>query len=322
MQTVVSVSGGKDSTACYLLAILRDKPFRAVTADTGHENAQTYDYIRELAHKTGGPEIEVVKANFSAQISHKRELVQTKWIAEGIADKIIQAALEVLHPTGNPFLDLCIWKGRFPSRMAQFCTEYLKARPIFEQVFEPILAVEPLISWQGERKAESLNRARYKRLQRINMIGMHDRFVFRPILHWSAENAFEMHKIFGVPWNPLYEQNAHRVGCWPCINSSKAELASIFKRYPEVVQALRRWELIVSKASKRGEATFFASSATPQGKQLAKDQREGKRSAERMPTVMDVAEWTKTSRGGQQYDAFFLMDDAGPACASQYGLCE
>ena len=29
-------------------------------------------------------------------------------------------------------LDLCIWKGRFPSRKAQFCTSELKTMPLVE----------------------------------------------------------------------------------------------------------------------------------------------------------------------------------------------
>ena len=33
---IVNISGGKDSTATYLLALERGKPFRAVWADTGH----------------------------------------------------------------------------------------------------------------------------------------------------------------------------------------------------------------------------------------------------------------------------------------------
>ena len=41
-------------------------------------------------------------------------------------NKAKRRALAVLHPSGNPFLDLCLWKGRFPSRKAQFCTEHLK----------------------------------------------------------------------------------------------------------------------------------------------------------------------------------------------------
>ena len=41
---LVSISGGKDSTATLLLALEREKDVRAVFADTGNEHQLTYDY--------------------------------------------------------------------------------------------------------------------------------------------------------------------------------------------------------------------------------------------------------------------------------------
>ena len=38
-------------------------------------------------------------------------------LAESLAS---QAAIEALQPTGNPFLDMCLWKGMFPSRTRAF----------------------------------------------------------------------------------------------------------------------------------------------------------------------------------------------------------
>lgn len=212
MQHIVNVSGGKDSASCYMLAIMRGRPFRAVTADTGHENQITYDWINELPLRTGGPKVEVVKADFSERIAQKRVLVQSKWVADGVEDEIIQAALDVLHPTGVPFLDLCIWKGRFPSIKGQFCTEYLKAEPIFEQVFAPALALGGVVSWQGERREESPNRSKLPRNQRVKHDGLSDLIIWRPILHWSADNTFALHNLFGLPPNPLYRLGMGRVG--------------------------------------------------------------------------------------------------------------
>src|SRR3546814_5551271 len=73
-------------------------------------------------------------------------------------NKAKRRALKVLHPTGNPFLDLCLWKGRFPSRKAQFCTEELKRNIAVEFQVDLIDQGHTVVSWQGIRRDESLNR--------------------------------------------------------------------------------------------------------------------------------------------------------------------
>ena len=56
-KAVLSFSGGKDSTAMYLLALEQGVDFLPVFADTGHEHDLTYDYVRNISRLTGGPEI-------------------------------------------------------------------------------------------------------------------------------------------------------------------------------------------------------------------------------------------------------------------------
>jgi len=164
---IVSVSGGKDSTALLLLAIERDTPnLQAVFADTGHEHAQTYEYVQYLNDQVFP--IRTVRADFSRQIAGKREYVQTKWADKGVPAETIERALTALHPTGNPFLDLCIWKGRFPSTKARFCSEELKRNPIIEQVQMPLLDQgDEIYSWQGVRADESASRRNLTELEEV-----------------------------------------------------------------------------------------------------------------------------------------------------------
>lgn len=49
---IVSVSGGKDSLAQWLLAVEAGVNFSVVFADTGHEHPQTIEYLDYL-EKTG-----------------------------------------------------------------------------------------------------------------------------------------------------------------------------------------------------------------------------------------------------------------------------
>lgn len=310
-RNVVSVSGGKDSTALLLVAMALEAPnLQAVFADTGHEHQQTYDYVRYLAQETG-IYIRWVKADFGDRIAGKRRFIETKWREQGVPESTVQGALDVLHPTGNPFLDLCLWKGRFPSTKARFCSEELKRNPMIEQVMLPLLDDGSMVlSWQGVRADESFAR---RFLPECDEVGG-GLFNYRPILRWRVEDVFEAHRVMGIKPNPLYLQGMGRVGCMPCIHARKDELLEISKRFPQEVERVREWESLVAQASKRGAATFFPA---VQDDPAAK----GKPVSAETHGIDNFIEWSKTSRGGRQYDMFRMLDDSH-ACSSIHGLCE
>lgn len=313
---IVSVSGGKDSTAMLLLAIVLEvENLQAVFADTGNEHEQTYVYLDYLQQVTG-VSIQRVKADFSLEIAGKRRFVETKWREQGVPEETVLAALEVLHPTGNPFVDLCIWKGRFPSRRAQFCTLELKRNPLLQQMILPKMGRgDLLLSWQGVRRAESPAR-RY--LPECDEVGG-GLFNYRPILGWDIAAVFDAHHYMGVKPNPLYSQGMGRVGCMPCINCRKQELREIALRFPEVIDRIERWEAIVRQASKYGAATFFAgANAKHQGGSIA---NLSPAEIVRIANIRQAVEWSKTTRGGIHYDLFLALQDS-TACSSAYGLCD
>jgi 3'-phosphoadenosine 5'-phosphosulfate sulfotransferase (PAPS reductase)/FAD synthetase len=328
---VVSVSGGKDSTVLYLLAVERGMPFTAVFADTGHEHPFTYEAIAELPRLTGGPEIITVRRDFTEQLAGKREHILTKWPDLGIPDEHIRTAAELMHPTGNPFLDLCMWKGLFPSARARFCTDELKLVPMYKFVQEPILADgRTLVSWQGVRAEESIARRDLERWQRINPVpyclpaaekarGEEFRaYAYRPIHTWKLADIWAMHLRHGVPRNPLYAKGATRVGCFPCIHSRKSELRMIGDNFPGFIDRLETWERVVTAVSKRGAqdgfaATFFPASDDPLWNSGDEITLEGNGIRQRV-------EWSRTSRGGKQF-GLFLTEDFGTAC-SNWGVCE
>lgn len=274
---VVGISGGKDSTATALLAFEHlETPPRFVFCDTGLEAQVTYEYVEYLSAKLKaltGVGVETVKADFAARMNKKRE----KLLALGEIDRA-----NALVPTGNPFLDLCIWKGRFPSTKARFCTQELKIEPIKEYLAEIVNEGNDVMSWSGERAEESLARAKKPVKEVLLKTDKGTAYTYRPLLRWKEQDCFNKLKQFGIEPNPLYKDGFNRVGCFPCMMCRKSEIKLISELHPEVFEQLERWEQKVAAASKRQAASFFA--------------WEGDRQ-----TIWDHVEWSKTSRGGKQY---------------------
>lgn len=329
---VISISGGKDSTAMLTLAIQRKvENIVAVFADTGHEHPETYAYVDYLEQSLG-IKIHRVKGDFTAEVNAKRQRMIDYLLClddcgkkdrhqKGYTRPMLERMIEALQPTGIPFLDLCLWKGRFPSTRARFCSDELKHKPL-NDFMEPILANhKTVISWQGIRADESLQR---------RDLPMHDVemgswtpepdgwLIYRPIIDWTAEDVFEQHRNFGIKWNPLYEKGMSRVGCMPCIHARKNELTAIQKSYPEEFERVAKWERLVSAASKRGMATFYSADTVPGNSRISSEISLDTHGIDK------VGAWATTSRGGRQFDLITALDvtDDTPKCTSVYGLCE
>jgi 3'-phosphoadenosine 5'-phosphosulfate sulfotransferase (PAPS reductase)/FAD synthetase len=311
---VVSLSSGKDSGAVALLALetVPRESLRFISCDTGNEHEGFRPYLAYMERHLG-IEVDVLRADLSGEVIRFREYVREHWPRKGVPDADVERALKAMVPTGNPFLDLCIWKGRFPSRRAQFCTDYLKTRPSVEYQLGVIERGEAAAvwSWQGVRIDES--EARRTRLQGTGACVIHFQeqgggvYNYRPILRWTAADCFEAHRLYGLEPNDLYRQGMTRVGCMPCINASKDEVLEISKRFPGHIDRIEYWERTVAASSKRQEASFF-----PDPHRDAHLKKRG---------IRNYVSWANTGRGGQTLD-WIKITEAPKACESAYGLCE
>lgn len=355
---VVSMSGGKDSTATALLA-LETQPresLRFVFADTGNESDHVYSYLSYLESALS---IEIVrlKRDFTEWWWRRRDYVRDVWPDKlvkpvstkvgtrtvmvtpsvvdefddngeeldevGIevdvfemrpeftreqADAIVTRVLGILEkgPTGNPYLDLCIIKGRFPSRKAQFCTQFLKTEPLIDYAMGLIDQGHAVWSWQGVRSEESPGRARAPEFEVVGG-GLYN---YRPIKRWTVVDVFDAHRAYGIEPNPLYKLGMARVGCMPCINASKGEIAEIARRFPEHIKRIAEWESLVGSAGKRAMISSFFPAPEDGGR------------ADRMGrNIHEVVRWSQTTRGGRQFDLLRASEELS-ACSSAYGLCE
>lgn len=316
VRSVVSVSGGKDSTATYLLCLEQTGgDFDAVFADTGNEHPYTYEYVARLHERTGGPKVQVVRADFSRELARKRAYLEsgraTARTVRPWTESRVQAVFAAgFEPTGIPFLDLCRTKGMFPSRMRAFCSQFLKRLTLLEQAHQPLIdAGYHVISWQGIRAEESARRACYPMWEPSpDTEGM---TIYRPLMGWTVEDVVAMHRRHNMPLNPLYGMGFSRVGCMPCIQSNKQDIRLTAQKCPEAIAKIRQWERIVRAYSLLGQTTFFHQDTTGSDVPVGID---------------EVVRWSMTRRGtrsGRQFDMLALADPpTSEVCIYAGGLCE
>jgi len=200
---VVLISGGKDSQACYELAVEEhpDKDIVAVFCDTQNEHDYTYDHVSKIAQ--GKPFVYLCGGSVT-QVARK--------------------------------------KGRLPSGKSRFCTSHLKIRAgkmLFRALARYYGGFEV---WVGVRTDESTDRANryatkvadelytpYEYMPSCYTKELADTYgimIRLPILHWTTLDVYETVGIANL--NPLYRMGHDRVGCFPCWASGDKLKAKAF----------------------------------------------------------------------------------------------
>lgn len=314
---ILSLSGGKDSTAAMLALIDAGIPFLPVFADTGWEHPLLYEYLDTLERVLG---VHILRVG-------EPDAMRTK-IRE---------------------------RAGFPARIQRWCTRELKVFPIRDvhraavsfsgddEDAEPDDGTET-VSVVGLRAEESAKRAA------LPVFELDDRwsgYVWRPLLGWTVGQVLAIHHRFGVPINPLYRLGFNRVGCFPCIYANKDDIRLVAEVWPEridEIESLEQANTIVRAERNEAkpdryafsEATFFQSREVIRREQklapaTAKDVREERATAVgemilkrvaiwRVMNIRRVVEWSRTAHGGKQYPMFREPEPDG-GCF-RWGLCD
>lgn len=275
LQVIASCSGGKDSTA--LILALREAEISAihVFADTRWEARETYAYLDYLRDK--------LKIEIEAVVGRD-------------PDGMTGAARR---------------HGCYPSRMARYCTRELKIGPLIKH--RDALGLES-VSAVGLRGQESARRAA---LGELEDAPPGDRswggWIWRPLLKWTIQDVLKIHNRHGLSVNPLYHRGHDRVGCYPCIFATKAEIALVAENAPERIDEIRAMEQELSGRRvrlnletpgryKHEDAPYFST-----------------RHGIGTMFIDRVVEWSQTSRGGRQLPLFQPRPRGG---CMRWGLCE
>ena len=241
-------------------------------------------------------------------IEHERVFMDTGWEHQALYEYLRGPLTEALGPiteirAGKDFEALVRQKGLFPSRVMRFCTVELKVKPI-QQYLNAL--EEDVVNVVGIRRAES--RARSQMLEWEWSDGF-DCEVWRPLVTWSTEDVLAIHRRHGLEPNPLYAMGARRVGCWPCIHASKAEIALVARVDPGRIERIDQIEDDLNEAGAARDAAL--------GRPFMRRSMFGYHGGDNRHVPLPIAqavEWANSKRGE------WHPPGAGDGCA-RHGMC-
>ena len=209
---IVSLSGGKDSTAMFLRMLEEGMPVDIVLfCDTGLEFPAMYDHLNALERYTG-KEITRIRAEHTFEYYFMEHDIKRK-TSSGIPQ----------NQKGYS------WAGP----KSRWCTEHLKNQPR-KRYFRSLHEQYHIIEYVGIAADEGyrLNR---KNNQRDNCL--------HPLVDWGMTEADCLQYCYerGFHWNGLYEIFS-RVSCWCCPLQSLEELRKLYRHFPDLWDKLKYWD--------------------------------------------------------------------------------
>lgn len=210
---VVSLSGGKDSTAMLLRMIEEQMPIDIILfCDTGLEFPEMYDHLAKLEQNIGRP------------ITHIRSLHTFEYF---LTQKEI--LVKNTKTAGERNYRGYGWSGP----LNRWCTKELKTIPR-EKFLRQLQEKYEIIEYIGLAADEGY------RFEKKNNNRKNSR---HPLVQWGMTEADCLAYCYGkgYTWGGLYEKFS-RVSCWCCPLQPLAELRILYKEYPALWNKLEEWD--------------------------------------------------------------------------------
>ncbi len=182
---VVSFSGGKDSTVTADIAVraLSNPYLVHIFGDTTLEFPSTTEYARRFRE------------------DHPLAIFKTAKNYE------------------QDFYDMASVIGP-PARMMRWCCSMFKTGPI-SRAFKSLFGDEPILTFYGIRKGESVSRSKYNRIEdSAESVKIQRQKVAAPIFYWNDLDVWLYILAEKIDFNDAYRLGYERVGCWCCPNNN------------------------------------------------------------------------------------------------------
>ena len=210
---VVSLSGGKDSTAMLLRMIEEQMPIDIILfCDTGLEFPDMYEHLAKIEQNTGchitrliaQHSFEYMLTQHEVLVKHKKNAGQRNYRGYG-----------------------------WPGPLNRWCTKELKTIPR-EKFLRALKEKYDIIEYVGLAADEGY------RLERKNNQQEHCR---HPLIDWNMTEADCLKYCYdsGYDWNGLYEYYS-RVSCWCCPLQPLSELRILYEHFPDLWNTLKEWD--------------------------------------------------------------------------------
>lgn len=120
-----------------------------------------------------------------------------------------------------------------PAKDFRWCCKVCKLAPASEVIEKRF--PRGTLTVEGNRRLESFSRGRTELIARNPFVP--GQVIVNPIRDWTALDVWLYIVWRGLDYNPLYDNDIERVGCWMCPSSLASECAEILRMSPELAKA-------------------------------------------------------------------------------------